>query len=99
MIFQEALKNEKEETKKIRLEYEERESNIILENSKLKSEIERLANEKVKSAERHETELHLMADKHRKLLSQTELNHQHDIKEIYQKSEILLKERNQGRNP
>jgi len=94
--LKEALKKEKEQSKIIRDEYEERESSIVRENAKLKDEIAQLHDERVKNAQRHEQELALIAEKHRSLQAQIERNHQNELKQIFVKNDELVTEKNRA---
>jgi len=92
--LKEALKKEKEQTKLIRDEFEERESSILRENAQLKNERAAFLAEKVEIAQRHEQALHMVAEKHREHQAQIEKQHQTDLKLAYKKSEEALAERN-----
>jgi len=92
--LKEALKKEKEQTKLIRDEFEERESLILRENSQLKEERAAFLAEKAEMAQRHEQALHMIAEKHREHHAQIEKQHQTELKLAYKKSEEALAERN-----
>lgn len=66
------------------------------ERAKLKEEIGQLQDERVKVAQQHEQDLALLAERQRQLQSQIEVNHQNELKQIYQKSDDALSAKNKG---
>jgi len=92
--LKEALKKEKEQTSIIRQEFEEKESEIVRENAKLRAQLEEMHDERVKTAQRHEREISLLADQHRKMEQQREISHQNEIKKIFLKNEEQIADKN-----
>ena len=94
--LKEALKKEKEQTSIIRQEFEEKESEIVRENAKLRAQLEEMHDDRVKTAQRHEREISLLADQHRKMEKQREISHQNEIKKIFLKNEEQIADKNKG---
>jgi hypothetical protein len=92
--LKEALKKEKEQTKIIRDEYDEKESVLLRDRAKLRDELDQLRDDRVKLTQKHEHNLTLIAEQHRKVQGQLEINHQNEIKQIYQKNEENIADKN-----
>jgi len=92
--LKEAVRKEKEQTSKIRQEFELKEAEIIRENAKLRTELEQMHDERVKTMQRHEREIGVLAEQHRKLEKQREISHQSEIKKVFLQSEEAISDKN-----
>ena len=90
------MKQEKEQTSIIRQEFEGKESEIVRENAKLRAQLEEMHDDRVKTAQRHEREISLLAEQHRKMEKQREISHQNEIKKIFLKNEEQIADKNKG---
>jgi len=91
--MKELLKREKEQTQIIRDEFDEKEGQLLREKAQLQKRLDQLLAEKSQQAQRHASEIDVMAQKQREMMAQVELAHQRELSEQLKKHDTLITEK------